>query len=202
LLKVSQASESTPAQSLLTSPSQVFGGPLPIPLALHKGVFLGFDMLHGRSNCVGISVNLESGDFFVGLKGQETANGRIFRKNSRNVELFPEKLTVRVLVDIAPCGNLGNGLESDGSVQPDFAFDLDFVKSLGFEGFWKHQFEMKKADVRVLTEAQTQMPVVADAIWWEYVLDVQSRNVPLTNVLIIDVLSPEGKLMSRFAADF
>src|SRR5207248_2812097 len=69
----------------------------------HRTVPVGVDFIRGGDYCGGISVNLEAGDFFEDLRVRSGADGPTFRKGSKNLEVFPAELTVRVWVTTGPC---------------------------------------------------------------------------------------------------
>jgi len=150
--------------------------------------------------CYVRSARLRSDDLFRDWKAYKTKNGKEIRIKSYVVRVFPERMTVEVFANASHCASLEDPNEARGGVQPDFRFDRDFIQSLRFEGFWKRGFDLQTADVRVLTEAQTHPPVATDGTSMEYELEVWSHDIPLIDTLVISVLSPDGKLVTRFSA--
>jgi hypothetical protein len=144
---------------------------------------------------------LESGDFFQGLQSRSTATGTEFRKKSINVETFPDKLTVRVLAGLDACDPRKSTPQSGADLLSDFHFDTEFLKSVTFEGFWKHGFETRKADVGLASAGRiaSLIPLRSSADWWEYELDLRSRGVCLCDSLVIVVLAPDGRQVTRFS---
>lgn len=164
----------------------------------HRVVSMGVDFIRGGSMCGGISINAEAGDFFDGLKSFKTAGGRRFRKKSQMVETFPDELTLRVRVITSPCTGPGDPRQKSGNLD---RFDVPFIKSLSFEAFWKAGFEMNKADVEIFSEGEGREPsyLSADTVIWEYELRVDSKKVPLSDALVLNVIASNGNLISRFS---
>jgi hypothetical protein len=176
--------------------------PLPPASKANPVVPLELDFLVGRDSCVQMSADLSSGGFFSEFKTKQTTSGPQFRNYSGLITTFPERLTIRVLVSLLPCFHVNSPQESGEAIQPMFTFDERFVRSLNFEGFWKKGLDMKKADLRLLTQSQVSPSTfTGDAMCsWEYELNVWSREVPLTDVLVVEVLSPDRRLLTRFSS--
>jgi hypothetical protein len=169
----------------------------------HRAVPMGMDFVRGGDMCGGIGVRLESGDFFEGLRVEgRPEDGRHFRKKSQVVTFFPESLTVVIHVITSPCVGPADPHQSAGGVQPEFSFDESFIKSLRFEAYWKRDFEMRKADFEVISSGEPRANRQLrgqSTLQWEYDLQVTCPGVPLTDTLVIDVLSPSGGRVSRFS---
>jgi hypothetical protein len=162
-----------------------------------RQVPLGIDFMCSHQVCVAFSANLEAGDFFRGLRSRKTSHGMEFRKGSTPVTMFPDKVSVTILATIGECDESHKCDEGSG-----FRFDADFMKSLHFKGFWKRGFETNAADVIVLGAESTPnpTPVARAADWWRYELEVRSSNVGLDESIVIEVESPDGQVVTRFAS--
>ncbi len=84
--------------------------------------------------CGGMSLSLEPGDFFEGLKSRKTTNGKQFRRKSQIVETFPDQLTVTVRVNTGPCIGPADPRQRSANLE---RYDAEFIKSFQFEGVWK-----------------------------------------------------------------
>jgi hypothetical protein len=138
--------------------------------------------------CVNFIPMLQSGDFFNGLERIDTAEGSEYRKNSRVITNFPDFMTVEMNVRIEDC---------DTDVYTP-ARTPDFVKGIHFRAQWKRGVYLRPvADVAIeskpvrMDEGDNRML---------FVLYIHDRDVPLTDHLIISVIGPDGKLMSRMSA--
>ena len=180
---------------------------VPAPLSgrvykYHRIVPVGVDFLRGGGYCGGISVNLESGDFFEGLQARTTPVRQQFRKRSRSVDSFPEELTITVRVTTSPCVGPPDPRQSAGGAQPEFSFDMKFIASLRFEGFWQRGLERRKADLGLFSSGESGRNSFENdtgAGSWDYVLKVSCPGVPLTDSLVIEVFSADNRPVSRFS---
>lgn len=138
--------------------------------------------------CVNFLPVLQSGTFFDGLERIDSSQGSEFRKNSRVVTNFPDFMTVEMNVRIEDC---------DTDVYTP-APTPAFVKGIHFRVQWKRGLAMRP----VAAVSIEQKPVLTDngdnrMLFLMYIHD---RDVPLTDHLIISVIGPDGKLMSRMSA--
>lgn len=177
--------------------------PLPGPSKFNPVVPMALDLLNDMYNCVLLSANLSSGDFFREFSSKTTKKGRQFRNYSGRVDMFPERLTIAIRISLLPCVHTEEAYENAGRVQPRFIFNKQFFESLTFQGFWKQGFDMKKADLEVLAGSETcsgQPLGTESACSWQYELNVWSREVPLNDVMVVQILSADGRLVTRFSS--
>jgi hypothetical protein len=137
--------------------------------------------------CVTFGPVMTSGDFFDGLQRHETPSGDEFHKNSRVVRNFPEQITVQVQLSISVC---------DADIYTP-APAPGFVNGIRFKAQWKRGLAMRPV---------AQMTIQRVAITSEegdsrllFLLKIRDKDVPLTDHLIISVISPQGKLLSRMS---
>lgn len=139
--------------------------------------------------CATFYPELESNEFFRGLQGIETDEGRTFRKYSQPVTTYPPILQIQIDVRISLC---------DADI-----FTLapipEFLKTLRFKVQWKRAMYLRPvANFKV-----ENVPLNMEQSESRKLLVIQihdNRNVPLTDHLILTILSPEGKILSRMAA--
>jgi len=138
-----------------------------------------------------------AGDFFKGLQTREGRDGRTFQKRRRIVKSFPERMTVKIDVGFDRC--VGKGVEECDRC--NLRLDDEFVSSLEFEAYWKHGFDMKKADIDVVSIEQSNdlARVSPTAKLWKYELTVKSENIPLSDVLVVVILAKDGRIVSRLS---
>jgi hypothetical protein len=137
--------------------------------------------------CVTFEPFLSAGDFFEGLQRLDLPSGPMYRKNSAPVTHFPTYLTIEMHVNIHECdSNLYTSASSP-----------DFVAGMRFRAQWKRNLEMRPAD---FTIEKVPLNLNEDDNRLLYVLRIKNDDVPLTDHLIISVLTDRGKLLSRMSA--
>lgn len=139
--------------------------------------------------CATFYPELESNEFFRGLQRTETDEGRTFRKYSQLVTTYPPSLRIQIEVRISIC---------DADIYTPAPIP-DFLKTLRFKVQWKKAMYLRP----VGSFSVESIPLTLDQSENRKVLVVQihdSTNVPLTDHLILTILSPDGKILSRMAA--
>lgn len=137
--------------------------------------------------CVTFEPFLSAGDFFEGLQRLDLPSGPMYRKNSAQVTHFPTYLTIEMHVNIHECdSNLYTSARSP-----------EFVAGMKFRAQWKRNLDMRPAD---FTIEKVPLNLGEDDNRLLYVLRIKNNDVPLTDHLIISVLSDHGKLLSRMSA--
>ena len=137
--------------------------------------------------CVNFSPVMTSGSFFDGLQRRETPSGDEFRINSRVVKNFPEQITVQMQLSISVC---------DADIYTP-APAPGFVNGIRFKAQWKRELAMRPvAQFAVQRVAITSEEGDSRML---FLLKIRDQDVPLTDHLIISVMSPQGKLMSRMS---
>ena len=139
--------------------------------------------------CATFYPELESNEFFRGLQRTETDDGRTFRKYSRLVTTYPPQLRIQIDVRISIC---------DADVYTPAPIP-DFLKTLHFKVQWKKAMYLRPVGSFVVEN----VPLNLEQSENRRLLVVQihdSNNVPLTDHLILTILSPDGKILSRMAA--
>jgi hypothetical protein len=139
--------------------------------------------------CATFYPELESNEFFRGLQRTETDDGRTFRKYSQLVATYPPQLRIQIDVRISIC---------DADVYTPAPIP-DFLKTLHFKVQWKKAMYLRPVGSFVVEN----VPLNLEQSENRRLLVVQihdSNNVPLTDHLILTILSPDGKILSRMAA--
>lgn len=158
-------------------------------------MYLGVDLIRAGDACLLLGGNVESGDFFNGLRKKETQHGEIFKNGKgEQIKLFPERLTVKIDAALDKCME-GKADRYDRS---DIALSTSLMNSLQFDAYWKLGFEMQKADVDVLRRERSN-DLGPKKNLWKYELSIRSEDIPLTRSLVIVLQTPEGKIISRLS---
>jgi hypothetical protein len=159
---------------------------------------LGVDSIHTTENlCLMLGAKAVAGDFFKDLRARDTREGRRFQKHAKTVKSFPERLTVKIVAGLDGC--VGKKvLDCD---RCDLRLNDEFMNSLQFEAYWKQGFDMQKAEFEVLSAEQSNdlARVEPSAKLWKYELSIKSESIPLTNSLIVVILTPNGRIVSRLS---
>ena len=148
-----------------------------------------------------ITSKMSAGNFFQGLKyvrrDSEGLFSDEFRKDSRVVSQFPEELEIVVaFVTLA-------GLRRKPSHLPSLPEVEELSRSLEFDASWKTGVELHPAELTALPEmAKKPTPGRQEGfIGWSYIFHVRSKNVPLTDHLVISVFGPGKKFLGRVTFD-
>jgi hypothetical protein len=138
--------------------------------------------------CVNFIPVLQSQGFFNGLERIDTAQGPVFRRNSQTVDFFPDYLVIEINVRIEQC---------DANVYTP-AKTPDVIKGMQFRVQWKRGLYLRP----VASVSMERKPLLMEEgdNRMLYVIKVRDHNVPLTDHLILSVISAQGKIMSRMSA--
>ena len=142
--------------------------------------------------CILFRTFFVSDRFFFDFRRIETTVGTKFKKAGKPVEFFPEHLILDLEANVYKCGK-------DNPIQHSpLDFKSELMKSLTFRAQWKRVFDLRPAQI---VAVQTRGPSKAlFANRWEYFLDVPTRDVPLGDSFIIDVLDRNGETIRRLSA--
>ena len=144
------------------------------------GVKAGFGLVQYQQTCVHFQVFFISGDFFDGLQVDKKSKAVEFRKKNVTYRNFPDQLVVDVEGFAWRCGG-----RADQITPPDYAAGL--MEGASFEVSWKRGDETRPA---TLLSTQERHPGPTSR--WNYFLTVPSKDVPLTDNLVIDVSLRRG----------
>jgi hypothetical protein len=138
--------------------------------------------------CVNFIPVLQSQGFFNGLERIDTAQGSVFRRNSQPVDFFPDYLVIEINIRIEQC---------DANVYTP-AKTPDVIKGMQFRVQWKRGLYLRP----VASVSMERKPLVMEEgdNRMLYIIKVRDHNVPLTDHLILSVISAQGKIMSRMSA--
>lgn len=167
-------------------------------------VDFGVQELYTQEGCLSVDGTVTSGTFFADFQRIDLgASQPEFLKGGRTVSEYPDSLSTSIRITGDPCvGTLKNSHSPtlvDNSRLDGHSFALRFVVE------WKDGMELRPA---VLSPAQcTESSVLknfgrdlftAPAITCQ--MTVASKNVPLTDHLIVSVFAADGKRLTRLSA--
>ena len=150
-------------------------------VALHE--FVRF-----RKTCIFFYVSLTAGDFFDGLRRINTPTGAHFSKGERTIDYFPDQILVEIRADVRVCDT------TEIVVLP---VAVEFMRSLQFEVKRKRESELRP--IGGLSSERSQLPFgeMTRSVWL-YKLTIQTKQVPLGEHLVIDLITKDGKRLARF----
>jgi hypothetical protein len=138
--------------------------------------------------CVNFIPVLQSLGFFNGLERIDTPQGSEFRRNSQDVDFFPDYLTLEVNIRIEVC---------DANIYTP-AKTPDIIRGMQFRVEWKRGLNLRPV-ANVSIERKTLQMEEGDNRML-YVIKLRDHSVPLSDHLILSVISASGKIMSRMSA--
>jgi len=138
--------------------------------------------------CVNFIPVLQSLGFFNGLERIDTPQGSEFRRNSQAVDFFPDYLTLEVTIRIEVC---------DANIYTP-AKTPDIIRGMQFRVEWKRGLNLRPV-ANVSIERKTLQMEEGDNRML-YVIKLRDHSVPLSDHLILSVISASGKIMSRMSA--
>jgi hypothetical protein len=139
------------------------------------GIQVGFGITQYHDTCIMFRVFFISGEFFSKLRRIETRDGPKFAKGYEIYRNFPDELVVDVQADAYPCG-------ATRTLTPALDLGVGLLGSPTFELNWSVGSETQP--VKVLSE---QVQHHAPGARWNYFLKFETKDIPLTEELLIDV---------------
>jgi hypothetical protein len=143
--------------------------------------------IRDKDVCINFNPVMTAGDFFDGLQRHETASGDQFRKNSQAVTTFPDQITVQVQTAVTVC---------DADLYTPAPLP-SFFNGLQFKVQWKRGLTMRSVTQLVVQRVMFASQEGDNRLM--FLLKIRDHNVPLTDHLIISVMSPQGKLLTRMS---
>jgi hypothetical protein len=138
--------------------------------------------------CVNFIPVLQSLGFFNGLERIDTPQGSEFRRNSHPVDFFPDYLTLEINIRIEVC---------DADMYTP-AKTPDIIKGIQFRVQWKRGLYLRPAANVTIERKPLQMEEGDNRML--YVIKLRDHSVPLSDHLILSVISANGKIMTRMSA--
>ena len=167
------------------------------------GVFFATDGSLPNGVCFRVSGNLDAPDFFLNLKRINDEKGTIFRRGTETLTHFPDELFLSFEIHDLPCTP---GLQETGSRT---YLTPEMICTLRVSFYWKRGVELRGA--KIITELHAAVePIVPYAanltsqlpkrFEWSYQLAVPSKDVPLTDSLVMVFRTEDGRIAARVAA--
>ena len=167
------------------------------------GVFLVTDGNVPDGPCFRLTGRLTAENFFDNLRRVDGDSGTLYRRGNEIVTEFPDRMHLSFVLYDRPCMHslqqAGARLYLTNAVISKFR--------IGFS--WKRGMEMRPAREIKLNKAerhpvgefpQVQAENLPQLYEWWFSFDVPSKDVPLTDSLVLIIYSTEGRIIARVAA--
>jgi len=134
--------------------------------------------------------------FFKNLRCVDSADNTVFMNDMGEARTFPDRLTITLFV---------MGPVPKNQFEQPKRLDTKYMLGLGFSANWKRGLKLRPVKAfRQLNASESQPPDLGIDLnasqSWIYELVVEDADVPLTDHLILSIVSPENKRLARLSA--
>ena len=167
------------------------------------GVLLETDGSLPEGPCFRLTGKVTEPEFFENLKREDSNSGTVYRRGNEIVTEFPRALHLTFLMYDMPCDNQLKAIGSRVYLNRALMGKLH----LGF--FWKRGTELRPAsgvalktfEIHALPHyAEQQVKDLPEKYEWWFDFDVPSESVPITDSLVLIVLTANNHIAARVAA--
>jgi hypothetical protein len=152
------------------------------------GVEVGFGIAKYHHTCVIFRIFFISNEFFNGLKEIKTGGGASFQKHGTQYDKFPDHLIVDVEASVDLCAsNYGT----------PFDYGAGLIEGASFEVNWQG---LRETQTRSASLMSTKMLHRPGRRKWDYFLEIEAKDVPLTDTLDVDVSLRKGMSQASLMA--
>jgi len=167
------------------------------------GVFFSTDGSLPNGVCFRVSGNLDAPGFFLNLKRINDEKGTLFRRGTETVTHFPEGLFLSFDIHDQPCTP---GLQETAART---YLTPEMIGTLRVSFYWKRGVDLRPA--KNITQLHSAVEPIAPyaaslaselpkRFEWSYQLAVPSKDVPLTDSLVMVFRTEDGRIAARVAA--
>jgi len=163
----------------------------------HSNVLnLGLDSCRAEDTCVGWIATARSGDFFASLHMKKNSGNSQYWIDGKEIKSFPPSITLHVVAAIDKCDRPASNLPEDNL---HVSINDELMESLVFNASWNDGLKSQNAGVALVSKGKFKdMPRGSKATWWEYVVTVQTKNIPIQDPVRLKILSPSGIKLAQF----
>ncbi len=170
--------------------------------AYDGGIMLATDGLIKGGPCIRINGHVTHDSFFENLKREDSSVGTLFRRGNDIVTEFPDLLHLTLVLTDRACAE---PWEQSG---PRVFLSKQTLESLRIRFYWKHGvtlrgtrgIELKHAMTRPIAVFPGEHAAGPQLFEWWLDFDVPSQGVPLTDSLVIVMVTADGEMVARVAA--
>ena len=167
------------------------------PIEYKRVVLVGMATHRNGKLCANFAGFMTSGDFFGGLQAKEAPTGRVFTKGETQVTEFPETITVEIQAIMHDCAN-----QIWWPMSPPARESLakPFMTALNYQLKWKRLLDERPAVYSLSASGpESAFWPETDPPYWTYDLEINSKGVPLTDHLVIEIHSKDQALVAKLA---
>jgi hypothetical protein len=197
--------------ALLFAPTSFFASPPNTTAPNHEKTVWNYDggllmMTDGSvpsGPCFRLTGRATAPDYFENLKREDSDSGTIIHRGHDIVTEFPAKLHLSFLMYDLPCG-----YEFKQAGTREY-LTRAMVNTMRLSFYWKHGLQMKPATGvlpshfetrRVMPYASERADQLPEKLQWEFEFDVPSAGIPVTDSLVVILLTQDGHIAARAAA--
>jgi hypothetical protein len=167
------------------------------------GVLLETDGALPEGPCFRLAGKVTEPEFFENLKREDTNSGTVYRRGNEVVTEFPKQLHLTFLMHDMPCDNQLQTIGAHGYL------NRALISKLHMSFFWKCGTQLRPASGVVLKNfeihaaqryADETVKDLPEKYEWWFDFDVPSERVPITDSLVIVILTPNNHIAARVAA--
>jgi hypothetical protein len=167
------------------------------------GVLFATDGSLPNGVCFRVNGEANAGEFFNNLKRVDDEHGTLFRRGTETVTHFPGELLLSFDIHDQPCAPGLREFEARAHLT------REMLGTLRLSFYWKRGVDLRPAKniIEVHSSVQAIAPYAANLASelpkryaWSYQLAVPSKDVPLTDSLVLVFRTPDGRIAARVAA--
>jgi hypothetical protein len=153
--------------------------------------------------CFRLTGRLTNPEFFDNLRRVDSTTGTLYRRGNDVITEFPERMNLSFVLYDHPCTL---GLQPAG--EPAY-LTKDIIGKFRVVFAWKHGVEMRPAKEISLTSVEAHPTAnyareltenMPQRFEWQFVFDVPSKGIPLTDSLVLLIYSPDRRIIARVTA--
>src|SRR5579883_206277 len=136
-------------------------------------------------------------EFFENLRSVDSPQGTVFMKDGGEVRFFPDRMTITL--------RIYGPEDSDGKSGASKQLNYDLMRGLKFKVQWKRGMKLRSVrELRRLSAAEGTFLDLENSgrpmDGWTYEMVFEDSRAPITDHLILSILSPDDKLIARMSA--
>jgi hypothetical protein len=167
------------------------------------GIIFATDGSLPNGVCFRVDGEANAGEFFNKLKRIDDGRGTLFRRGAETVTHFPGELLLSIDIHDQPCAPRFREFEARAYLT------REMLSTLHLSFYWKRGVDLRQ--VKNITELRSSVEPIAPyaanlaselpkRYAWSYQLAVPSKDVPLTDSLVLVFRTPDGRIAARVAA--
>ena len=156
-----------------------------------KTLPMGFQMVRLADTCVSLKALMSADDFLAGLKRVDTSHGPEFYSRGKRLFFYPDHVSIQIMAIATGCRGPLQPIPVPQGVR-------DLLASLQFEALSERK---EGAQPIQISNAKTvrRLPWTEFAESSNYVLELEMKEVPLTQNVVIRVITSNGDALAQFS---